>query len=349
MGRVENLGMPSALTIELKTLNLVEPFRIAHGVSGTRQLLRLSLDGHTVEAPFVPYYPEDPQAVVAWLRAQEQPWLQPPVNGPRTAMLALELLRLELACHREHRSLGAPAEERLGAPAEGTPPGCRSFSIPIDLAEFAGKIRTVNRQFRVLKLKLGSGNLDLDEATVATAREAAPQATLLADVNGGWSVDEAARMIPRLARWRLALIEQPVHHQHGPAAWRELNARLPSGSAPLVADESAQGVADVAALVGLVGGVNVKLLKCGGFLPACDMIRACRERSLPVLLGCMIESSLGLTAAAHLAPWATWIDLDGHFFVANDDYAGLTYDAAGVLAMPGGYGIGALPKQPRTQ
>lgn len=338
--------MPSPLSIEIKTLTLVEPFRIAHGASSTRQVLRLRLGDTVAEAPFVPYYHEDPEETEAWLRAQEEPLRNPPVTGPRTARLALELLCLELVCQHERRPLGARARELLGEPTGPTPPGCRSFSIPTDLAEFATKVREISRQFPVLKLKLGSGNLDLDEATVATAREAAPQASLLVDVNGGWSVEEAARMIPRLAPWRLTLIEQPVHHDLGLDAWRELRARRPAGTVPLVADESAQSATDVAALAGLADGINVKLLKCGGFLDACAMIGACRERALPVLLGCMIESSLGLTAAAHLAPWATWIDLDGHFFVANDDYAGLTYDAAGALVMPAGYGIGAVRRGP---
>lgn len=336
--------MPAAIAIDVRTLELAEPFRIAHGASCTRQVLRLTLDGHTAEAPFVPYYHEDPQATVAWLRALPDPLRQPPAAGPPAGLLALDLLRVDLACRRAQRSLRALAREQLGEPVGAPPPGCRSLSIPTDMAAFAEKVRVLSRQFRVLKLKLGGGNPDLDEATVATAREAAPQASLLADANGGWSPADAARLIPRLARHRLALIEQPVHHQHGPEAWRELRNRLKACPVPLVADESAQAAADLAALHGLADGINVKLLKCGGFLAACDMIRACRERAMPVLLGCMIESSLGLTAAAHLAPWATWIDLDGHFFLAHDDYSGLTYDAHGNLVMPAGHGIGATPR-----
>jgi L-alanine-DL-glutamate epimerase-like enolase superfamily enzyme len=88
--------------------------------------------------------------------------------------------------------------------------------------------------------------------------------------------------------------------------------------------------------------VNIKLLKCGSFDAAVAMIASAKAHSLQILLGCMIETSLGTTAAAHLAPWADWIDLDGHFYVANDDYIGITYDDEGNLLMPDRPGIGAI-------
>ena len=88
---------------------------------------------------------------------------------------------------------------------------------------------------------------------------------------------------------------------------------------------------------------NIKLLKSGSFDEAISLIRMAREYHLSILLGCMIESSLGVTAAAHLAPWADWIDLDGHFYVSNDDFSGLSYGTEGELIMPQRPGIGAVP------
>jgi L-alanine-DL-glutamate epimerase-like enolase superfamily enzyme len=105
-----------------------------------------------------------------------------------------------------------------------------------------------------------------------------------------------------------------------------------------------QTVEDVIALADFVDGVNIKLLKSGSFDASVAMIGAAREQGLQVLLGCMIETSLGTTAAAHLAPWADWIDLDGHFYVADDDFTGITYDATGNLIMPNRPGIGAVPR-----
>jgi L-alanine-DL-glutamate epimerase-like enolase superfamily enzyme len=196
----------------------------------------------------------------------------------------------------------------------------------------------------VLKLKLGSGEVDFDEAVVAAARKAAPGATLFADVNGGWAVDEAARMLGRLGRYGLTLIEQPISSKLGDEAWAELGAKSPEGALPVFADESARGAGDVRRLAGRVQGVNVKLLKCGTFAGAIEMIAAAREHGLGVILGCMIESSIGVTAAAHLAPWADYVDLDGHLYLADDDYVGLSFDPMGRLVMPAGGGIGVRPR-----
>lgn len=325
----------------LKTLQLVEPFRIAHGTSATRQVLRISEGPHTTEAPFVPYYDEDPQQTLAILQQSVLPEIL-----PRTAALALNLLRHDRVGHATGTNLAAAAQRQLGAPLGPTPPGCRSFSIPDDLDIFADKVRDISRQFRVLKLKLGSGDLGLDLATVSVARHTAPDAHLILDVNGGWDLLEAPPMITKLADYSPVLIEQPIHHRHGIDAWEELRANLP-GNPPLIyADESIQTAADVAALAPFIDGVNLKLLKCGSFDAAIAMIAAARQHSLQILLGCMIETSLGTAAAAHLAPWADWIDLDGHFYVANDDFTGIAYDANGNLVMPAGPGIGAKPKVP---
>lgn len=327
------------MLFSLRTLELAEPFRIAHGTSAMRQVLRLSDDGLVTEAPFVPYYGEVPAETLALLQREALP-----AALPRTAALALDLMQREHACRASGLPLSAAARERLGDPVHAVPPGCRSFSIPEDLELFHGRVREISRQFRVLKLKLGSGDLGLDLAIVAVARRAAPQAQLLLDVNGGWEPSESPMMIQKLMDYRPALIEQPFHHRHGPEAWQALRAELPENVPALFADESAQSAADIPALAPWIDGVNVKLLKCGSFGEAVTMIALAREHALQVLLGCMIESSLGTTAAAHLAPWADWIDLDGHFYVANDDYLGIEYDHEGLLHLPDRPGIGAMPR-----
>jgi L-alanine-DL-glutamate epimerase-like enolase superfamily enzyme len=324
---------------EIKTLQLNEPFRIAHGTSATRQVLRVSDGTHVAEAPFVPYYGEDPAQTLAILNQAVLP-----EKLPRTAALALNLLRHDIIGHATGQKLSAHALAKLGPSNRSAPPGCRSFSIPDDLDVFADKVRDISQQFHVLKLKLGSGDLGLDLATVSVARYAAPEAALILDVNGGWGMHEAALMIEKLSHYSPALIEQPIHHRLGVEAWEELRASIPGNSPPLFADESVQTAADVPALAPFIDGVNIKLLKCGSFDAAVAMIATAREHSLQILLGCMIETSLGTTAAAHLAPWADWIDLDGHFYVANDDFDGIAYDADGRLLMPERPGIGAIPR-----
>ncbi len=323
----------------LHTLQLVEPFRIAHGASTTRTVLRLHREGLVTEAPFVPYYGDDPAEALALLDRGE-------LDGklPRTLRLAINLIEHETAARAAWRPLSAWAQEKLGAPTDFIPPGCRSLGIPEDLESFAGNVATISRQFRVLKLKLGSGDLGLDLAIVAVARRAAPEAELILDVNGGWDPSEAPMMITKLMDYHPTLVEQPIHHRHPAEAWRILRGELPEQAPPLYADESIQTAADIAPLAAHLDGVNVKLLKCGSFDGAVETISVAREHGLGVLLGCMIESSLGTTAAAHLAPWADWIDLDGHLHISNDDYAGIEYADDGSLVMPNRAGIGAAPR-----
>jgi L-alanine-DL-glutamate epimerase-like enolase superfamily enzyme len=328
-----------SMTASLHTLQLRVPFKIAHGTSDTRQVLRLQEGGHITEAPFVPYYAEDPAET---LRLVSMPVLPPRL--PRAAALAFNLLRHDIVCTAQGVPLRAMAAARLGEEGR-VPPACHSLGIPDDLGVFEETVGRLARQFRVLKLKLGGGDLGLDIATVSVARMAAPEAALILDVNGGWDPVQAAPMIDKLAGYEPALIEQPIHHRHGMAGWENLRADLKASAPPIYADESAQSAADVAELAGYADGVNVKLLKCGGFDGAVAMIEAARAEGLGVLLGCMIESSLGTTAAAHLAPWADWIDLDGHLHVLNDDFDGLRFSGTGELCMPERPGIGAVPRE----
>ena len=355
-----HLCMSSDFHAELKTLQLTEPFRIAHGSSSERQVLRIYARQNGIEAvgeaPFVPYYKDDPAESLKWLGDLIDPMFESeiPADAPRPAMLALELVRSDYAGKRDREAMKAgwlsfKTQYWDHAWLNSTPkaiPGCRSFSIPTDLDEFAEKVRETSRQFPVLKLKLGSGNVDHDELIVARARNAAPNATIFADANGGWSVDEAAWIIPEIKRWNLAFIEQPVSHHEGVESWKELRSKLGAVRVSLFADESIQSVKDVESLKGLADGINVKTLKCAGWEAAMSCILAARVSRMKIMLGCMIETSIGTTAAAHLAPLVDWIDLDGHLYVANDDYEGIRYDTHGQLVMPNRPGIGVIKREP---
>jgi L-alanine-DL-glutamate epimerase-like enolase superfamily enzyme len=328
------------LHVEVITLKLTEPFRIAHGTSAERCVVRVQYGGSVGEAPFVPYYQGDPVQVVAWLEQYGVSRCELPM--PREARLALDLMWHDLTAKLH----GAPLWESLGLlenpSGAGFTQSARSLGIPSDLGVFRDKVAATAGQFPVLKLKLGSGDMDFDLAVATAAREAAPQAMLFADANGGWSIQETISILPRLADLGLAFVEQPISHRAGIAAWQALREQMPQSPLPLIADESAQTAKDLATLRGLADGVNVKLLKAGGLRPAIRMMREARALGMTVLLGCMIESSLGVTAAAHLASLADWIDLDGHLYVANDDYVGLSYDEHGAMHLPDGMGIGAV-------
>jgi L-alanine-DL-glutamate epimerase-like enolase superfamily enzyme len=327
------VSKPTApLSVELKTLRLTEPFRIAHGTSTERIMMRVRRGAALGEAPFVPYYGDDPQENLRWVQEHGDTISE---STPRVARLALDLLH-----HDEMgKAAGLPLREFLPETRghDSIPPGCRSLGIPEDMNLFREKVRQTAARFSVLKLKLGSGNLEKDEAIVSLAREAAPHAMLFADANGGWSAEDAAQISPRLAVHGLEFVEQPISHKDGIAGWKRLLERMPSPPLPLYADESAQTVDDVPKLAGLVDGVNVKLLN------------AAREHHMHVMLGCMVESSIGVTAAAQLATLADWVDLDGHLYLADDDYTGLAYDESGHLVLPESPGLGATPREGRTR
>jgi L-alanine-DL-glutamate epimerase-like enolase superfamily enzyme len=158
------------------------------------------------------------------------------------------------------------------------------------------------------------------------------------DVNGGWSVERAERMLPLLVEQGVELLEQPL-----PAGdldgLRRLSA-LPSRP-PIFVDESIKTSADILAHRGLVEGVVIKLAKSGGIRPALEQIAVARACGLQVMIGCMIESSVAVTAAAHLAPLAGYADLDGPLLIANDPYRGLRQQR-GRLELPAAPGLGLL-------
>jgi L-alanine-DL-glutamate epimerase-like enolase superfamily enzyme len=163
---------------------------------------------------------------------------------------------------------------------------------------------------------------------------------LRVDANEGWTSAASAReILAWLSRQGVELAEQPLPASDSDGA-RALYADSPL---PLVADESALGAHALAGLAGAFHGVNVKLAKCGGLTRALDMVAAARALGLRVMLGCMIESSLGIAAALQLAPLADWIDLDGNLLLARDPFAGLGLDGS-VWRMPQGVGLGVEPR-----
>ena len=112
-----------------------------------------------------------------------------------------------------------------------------------------------------------------------------------------------------------------------------------------MADESCQSLADVEALAAAgVRGINLKLMKAGGLGPGVKMLRRACDLGMQVMLGCMIETSVGVTAMAHLAGLADWLDLDGPLLIANDPFDGIRYDEHGVIHLPDRPGIGVVPR-----
>jgi L-alanine-DL-glutamate epimerase-like enolase superfamily enzyme len=335
--------MPT-LTWQRFTLHLRNPFRISYGVSDTRDAfwLRLAGDEGWGEGTIPPYYKVDQSEMVAcWQEAagRNEPWPDDLAAipawlgdaGPAPARSALDL-----AFHdRIGRRRGLPLYQLLGLPRPAPRP--TAFTIAIDSAEaMAGMARQVS-QYPLLKIKLGS---DDDETRIAAIRQARPDARLIIDANAAWSAEEAVGHIRALERFDLELIEQPVDKDDlDGLAHVQAHTRL-----PIAADESARTLGDVERLAAAgVQVVNLKLMKVGGLGPAVAMARRARELGLRLMLGCMIETSLGITAMAHLAGLAEWLDLDAPLLITNDPFAGAQFDDDATIHLPDRPGIGAVP------
>ncbi len=262
----------------------------------------------------------NPADIAAWIDS----------DGPAPARCALDL-----ALHdRIARQRGLPLHALLGLPPP--PPLTTSFTIAIAEPEEMARLAVEAARFPILKLKLGS---DDDAARLAAVRAARPDAILRVDANAGWSAEEAVTRLRQIEHYGLEMVEQPVA-KHDIAGMGYVQAHT---GLPVVADESVQSLADVEALAAAgVQGINLKLQKVGGLEPALRILRRARELGLRVLLGCMVETSLGTTAIAHLASLAEWLDLDAPLLIANDPFDGLRYDDEARVHLPGRAGIGVI-------
>lgn len=232
-------------------------------------------------------------------------------------------------------SVGQPVWRLLGLSPVPPPPTSVTVGLgtPEQMARRAGDLATAGH--RLLKVKLGRAD---DEDLITAVRGGAPDATLRVDANAGWTRQVARRMLDVLADQGVELVEQPLAADDVEG----LSALTARSRVPIVADESLHHPSDVNRLRGAVHGVNVKLAKLGGPLQALTTIRLARAADLQVMLGCMVESSLGIAAAVHLAGLADWVDLDGAMLLGRDPYAGLEWDGA-TVARPQAPGWGVRP------
>ncbi len=213
------------------------------------------------------------------------------------------------------KRFNVPVSRWLGLDPHSVP--LTSYTIGIDTP---GRIAEKTRgaaAFPILKIKIAP---DTAEQTLSIVREIAPEKTLRVDANASWTLDEAIRQFPRLAAYGLEFVEQPFSADDIDAMKRIRD----EGIVPIVADESCVRPADVVALAGRVDGINIKLSKCGGIREAIRMIHLGRAFGMKIMLGCMIESTLGIATAAQLAPLADWLDLDGHLLLKRDPFEGLS-------------------------
>lgn len=335
------------LTLQPITLDLRTTFRVAHGASDQRHnvIARIDHDGLTGfgEAAAVFYYGDTQAALMAYLQSLPSLGRDPFAlenllnnlpEGPHAAQAAVDIALHDLT----GKLLGIPLYQFFGLNPTGLPQ--TSFTIGIDSPDAMAE-GALHSGYPIIKIKLGS---EKDEEIVQAIREVT-SARLRVDANAGWNREQALDIIPRLAAYDLELIEQPL-----PAAdregfiWLKENLQQQGVRIPIFADESVKTAHDVAAFAPGLDGVVVKLMKTGGLREALRAIHTARAHDLQIMLSCMVESSVGVTAAAHLAPLCDFLDLDGPLLVTNDPFQGLQYSGAS-LSLPGLPGLGVSEKR----
>ncbi|MFZ1686568.1 MAG: enolase C-terminal domain-like protein [Flavobacteriales bacterium] len=319
------------------------PFGTAHGVrSGTDSVfVRLEQDGvfgHG-EATMPPYVPEDQGSVLAVLASLDLTGIDLPsdlgillarsmhlVGSAPCARAALTTAAFDLAGKLLNRPTWQMLEvpEPVGARMMFTLGLCAFDHIPTRISELP--------ECDVLKVKL-DGSLDIERTAIIKGHWSK---ALFLDVNQGWRTEQQANVVlDAIQGIQVAGIEQPY-----PKDDLETNRLLQRwGRATVFADESVQGLPDVRDRGQGFGGVNIKLMKCGGLDQAKAMAEIARANGQQVLLGSMSESSLGCTAAAHLSGTADLLDLDGPWLIVNDPFKGIG-TRKGRLTLPEGPGLG---------
>ena len=249
---------------------------------------------------------------------------------PPASLAALDAALHDLAAKR----LGVPVYRMLGF-ARPEPESAFTLAIA-DLETTLEEAKRLS-SFPILKIKVGGWD-DLD--TVRAVADVS-EAELWVDANEAFSPEEAPEAASELRGIGVGMIEQPVPASAGPAALKV--ATEAAHPVPVIADESAVFASDVPRLAGCVGGVNVKLAKCGGIRGALGMVHAARALGMMTMLGCMIETSLGIAAAAQISGLFDFVDLDGAMLLADDPFEGIGYEN-GRIILSDAPGLGVAPR-----
>jgi len=251
------------------------------------------------------------------------------VEGQNAAKAAIDIALMDWFGQK----LGVPLYSYFGLDAADAP--LTTFSIGIDNPEVTRQKVREAAAFPVLKIKVG---LATDEATIEAVRSVTRK-PLRVDANEGWKdKEEAVRKINWLESQGVEFIEQPMPADMiDETRWVRSRVHI-----PVIADESCVHPADIPKLAGAFDGINVKLDKAGGILEAYRMIQIAKSLRMKTMLGCMVSSSVSVTAAAHLSPLVDYADLDGNLLIANDPYSGVTV-RDGKLILPDRPGLGLKP------
>lgn len=338
---------PAQLSFQPLPLKLTHTWTIARGSSNEKKngLLKVTADGvtglgeaaanvrwgqsyDTAEAAFARISKAvaglSPWEHLSWLERAEKE-----AGADAEVVAALDMALWDW----KGKKVGRPVHQLLGIPTDRM--SITTFSIGIDTAEvMQAKVKEA-AVYPHLKVKVGLPN---DEENVNAIR-AVTDKPIRVDANEGWkTAEEAIRKIQWLKSKGIEFVEQPMPASMN-AEMKKVKAASPL---PLVGDESVLHPADVPPLVGLFDGINVKIQKCGGITRGYEMAGLGRALGFKLMLGCMIESSLGIASGIAVAPLYDWLDLDGNLLISNDPYTGLTFKD-GRWALPDRPGLGVVP------
>ena len=320
------------------TVTLAETFTISRGSEDEAEVVEVQVRYGDVsgfgEAAPIERYDESAASALTWLADVElgdDPFALEEIEqrlppGEQAARAAVDAALHDL----QGKLTGLPVHRLLGLPRAGPP---TSWTVwlgdPDDMARRAEA--ATKRGFKRLKLKLG-GRDGLDAERVAAVR-AASDLPLQCDVNEAWSLAEALEYLPRM---ELEYCEQPL--VAGDPDGPELKRRSP---VPIYVDEDCHTLADVAACADRAHGINIKLAKSGGIREAVRMVHAARALGLGVMLGCMVESGLGIAAGAHVSSLMDHVDLDGNLLLRDDPWPGVAFtDGVQLPSQEPGLGVG---------
>jgi L-alanine-DL-glutamate epimerase-like enolase superfamily enzyme len=344
LGRASTGAGPARIETRIIRLNLKHTWTTVMSSSDFRDTLHVSytrdgVTGHGEGAP-IPRYRENAaggqkatDSILPYLQSAD-PWQFAKVmtevfrriEGQYAAKAAIDIALMDWVGQK----LGIPLYRYFGLDAADAP--VTTFSIGIDTPEMTRKKIEEAAQFPVLKIKVG---LDTDEATIDAVR-AVTNKPLRVDANEGWrDKEEAVRKIKWLETKGVEFVEQPM-----PADMIEETRWVRSRvHMPLIADEACRHADDIPKLRDAFDGVNVKLDKAGGILEAHRMIQMAKALGMKTMLGCMVSSSVSVTAAAHLSPLVDYADLDGNLLISNDPFSGVIV-RDGKLTLPDRPGLG---------
>jgi L-alanine-DL-glutamate epimerase-like enolase superfamily enzyme len=334
---------PVELTARIVTLRLTETFVIARESSDEDDVVQVELrhdgvSGFGEGAP-IERYAESVASALAYLEGAasllgDDPFALEEIEARLPAGENAARAALDGALHDlQGKLLGVSVRKLLGLPRVGPP---TSWTVWLgDPDEMARRAEKAAQRFRRLKLKLGGGD-GLDVERVRAVR-AVTERPLMVDVNEWWSLEEALEALPQLAELRVEYCEQPL--RAGDDGGRTLKERSPI---PIYVDEDCHRLGDVAACAEIAHGINIKLAKSGGIREAIRMAHAARALGLGVMLGCMIESGLGIAAGCVVAPLCDHVDLDGNLLIADDPWPGVVF-ADGVQVPSDRPGLGVEP------